>query len=213
MGDRVLGGIVVAALLVAALVYFWAREPAGDIAEPVAIPSFTAPAVKAAPPAAKPATLVPTDCGDLLAGSPNMAALLGQPVDAVSDYAVIGLPSPSVGQLERVTCNYTLVGQTPPGVVLTVAGFTTPEAAAAQRDRNVAAERGDTRAAEPVSIGAAQGVLLTEPGQQLLVVAVDRFLVSAGMQPRLAPGGQGKPVLVDLVQRVLANLLPRRPLH
>ena len=213
MGDHSVAAVTVAALLVTASGYFWAREPAGNIAEPVAIPSFTTPVVQPPPPAPKRTTMVPTECGELLAGSPDMAALLGQPVDAVSNSAVIGLPSPSVGQLERVTCNYTLIGQTQAGVVLTVAGFISADAAAAQRDRNVVAEQRDTRAVEPVLIGAAQVVLLTEPRQHLLFIAVDRYLVTAGMVPGLAPGGQVKPVLIDLVQRVLANLVPRRRLH
>jgi hypothetical protein len=33
------------------------------------------------------------------------------------------------------------------------------------------------------------------------------------MPPAVAPGGQVKPTLVDLVQRVLANLVPKRGLH
>lgn len=205
--------VIVAAALVTAMGYFWAREPSGNIAEPVAVPSFSASTTPAPPPAPNRATLVPTDCGELLAGSPDMAALLGQPVGAVAARAVIGLPSPSVGQLERVTCNYVLAGQSGPSVVLTVAAFTTPDAAAAQRDRNVAAERSDTRASEPVTIGTAVGSLLTEPGRHLLFVSCDRFLVTAAMPPAVAPGGQVKPTLVDLVQRVLANLVPKRGLH
>jgi hypothetical protein len=204
--------VSMAALLVTGLGYVWAREPAGSVAEPVAVPSFSAPTASLAPPAPTRPTLVPTDCADLLAGSPDMPALLGLPVDAVNTRAVIGLPSPSVGQLERVTCTYTVTGQSAPGVVIMVAAFTTPEAAAAQRDRNVAAES-DTRSAEPVSIGAAHGPLLTERGQHLLFVAYDRFLVTAGINPTLAPGGQVKPVLLDLVQRVLANLAPARRRH
>lgn len=212
MGDRKVAAVSVAALLVTGLGYLWAQEPAGSVAGSVALPSFSAPTASLAPRVPSRPTLLPTDCADLLAGSPDMPALLGLPVDAVNTRAVIGLPSPSVGQLERVTCTYTVTGQSAPGVVITVAAFTTPEAAAAQRDRNVTAES-DTRSAEPVSIGAAHGPLLIEPGQHLLFVAYDRFLVTAGINPALAPGSQVKPVLVDLVQRVLANLVPVRRLH
>jgi hypothetical protein len=208
MGDRKVAAVSVAALLVTALAYLWAGEPSGGVAGSVAVPSF-APTASVAPPAPTRPTLLPTNCADLLAGSPDMAALLGLPLDAVNTRAVIGLPSPSVGQLERVTCTYTATGQSAPGVVITAAAFTTPEEAVAQRDRNAAAES-DTRSAEPVSIGAAHGSLLTEPGQHVLFVAYDRYLLTAGMNPALAPGGQVKPVLVDLVQRVLANLAPVR---
>lgn len=208
MGQRRAVAAAVAAVLVLSLTYLWARAPVGGLTQPVAIPRFTGTVAAPPPSASNRATLLPTDCADLLAGGPDMSALLAQPVDSVTVRAIIGQPSPSVGQLERVTCNYTLPGRPTPQLVLTLSAFTTPEAAAAQRDRNLAAEGSDVRATEPAVIGAARGSVLREADGVFLLVAYDRYTVAEDIQPGVAPGGQDVPVLTDLAQRVLANLAP-----
>jgi hypothetical protein len=46
-----------------------------------------------------------------------MTALLGQPIGSLDAYAIVGLPSASVGQLERLSCTYTLPGHNRPILV------------------------------------------------------------------------------------------------
>jgi len=209
MGEQLVASVAIVALLVAALGYLWVGQPPGGHADPVAVPSFSLPVAPPAAPLPPRPTLVPTDCTELLAGSPDVSALLGQPLGSVSTRTVIGQPSPSVGQLERVTCGYILDGRDAPGLVLTVAAFTDPDSANAQRERNTAAERTDTRTLERPALGGVSATLLREPGRDLLLASYGRYTVTASIGPGVAPGGaDSEPVLADLTQRVLSTLLP-----
>jgi hypothetical protein len=204
MGFRVVAVVTFGAVVIAGFV--WAHQPA-PTTNPIRVPGFNAPVTAAATPdPARRDTLLPTNCEDLLAGSVDMAALLGQPVGSVTSHAVVGMPSASVGQLERLTSNYAVPGRPVPTLVLTVAGFTDPAAAAAQRDRNIAAERADTRSSHPVAMGAAQASVLSETDRTMLFVADDRNTLTAALIPGVALAPQTEPILVDLAQRMLPNL-------
>jgi len=208
-----MAGLAVAAVLVAGLSYLWVRSPEGALTSTITLPSFAT--AEVAPPDAAPGrtTLLPTDCTGLLAGSPDMSALLGQPLGSVGTRSVVGQPSPSVGQLERLTCSYSLPGRDAPALVLTATGFTDPGAAAGQRGRNVAAESADTQASRQVELGGARATLLTEPGRTLLLVDYDRYTLTASIAPGVVPAVKPQPVLTDLAQRVLANLVPPANRH
>jgi len=203
-----MAGLAVAAVLVGALSYLWVRPPEGALTSPINLPSFAT--VDVAPPDLAPGrtTLLPTDCTELLVGSPDMSALLGQPLGSVGTHSVVGQPSPSVGQLERLTCSYSVSGRDAPALVLTATGFTDPGAAAEQRGRNVVAEGPDTQAYRQVELGGAQATLLTESSRTLLLVDYDRYTLTASIAPGVVPSDKPDPVLTDLAQRVLANLVP-----
>jgi hypothetical protein len=211
MGLRVVSGLrVVAALAVTTTMIIgvsWAWKPAPSVTDPVPLPGFTAPAsARAAPDPLRRDTLLPTSCADLFNGSPDITALLGQPIDSLDAHPIVGLPSASVGQLERLTCTYTQAGHNQPILVLTVAGFTDPAAAAAQRERNLTAERSDTLTDKPVTMGTAHATLLTEPGHTLLFVAAGRDTLTADLTSGAVPSPQTEPILTDLAQRILPNL-------
>jgi hypothetical protein len=198
-------------VLVAGIGYAWARQPAPVEAGPLPVPGFSTSATGAGLPRAAPrATLLPTDCADLLPGQPDMSALLGRPTDSVGVRSVIGLPAPAVGQLERLTCNYQVRGGGD-GLSLTIAAFTDPGSAAAQRDRNIAAEHLDTVASTSAPLGEARATMLSQRSRQLLMIAYDRYTVTATMAPGVVADNQSGPVLTDLVQRVLPHLAP--PAH
>jgi hypothetical protein len=213
VGGQLIAGLAVAAVLVAGLSYLWVRSPEGALTSKINLPSFAT--AEVAPPDTAPGrtTLLPTDCTELLVSSPDMSALLGQPLGSVGARSVVGRPSPSVGQLERLTCNYSVPGRDAPALVLTVAGFTDPGAAAEQRGRNVAAEGPDTQASRQVGLGGAQATLLTEPNRTLLLVDYDRYTLTASIAPGVIPADQPEPVLTDLAQRVLATLVPPANRH
>ncbi|HTF54668.1 MAG TPA: hypothetical protein VK735_45115, partial [Pseudonocardia sp.] len=92
-------------------------------------------------------------------------------------------------------------------------GFTDPDAAAEQRGRNVAAESPDTQASRQVELGGAKATLLTEPSRTLLLVDFDRYTLSASIAPGVVPADKPEPVLTDLAQRILANLVPPANRH
>jgi hypothetical protein len=208
-----MAGLAVAAVLVAGFSYLWVHSPTGALTSPITLPSFATGDIATPETAPGRTTLLPTDCAELLVGSPDMSALLGQPLGTVGTRSVVGQPSPSVGQLERLTCSYSVPGQGAPALMLTAAGFTDPDAAAEQRGRNVAAESQDTQASRQVELGGAKATLLTEPSRTLLLVDFDRYTLSASIAPGVVPADKPERVLTDLAQRVLANLVPPANRH
>lgn len=188
------------------------------------IPTFSGPASSRAPSPTARDTLLPTDCTDVLSAE-KMAALLGQPVDGVGSRAVIGLPAPSVGQLERVTCRYQrvssgpanrfgapIVAQSGPAdVVIILTAYGTRAQARNQHSTNVAAERSDARSATELSIGSAPAVLFDEGEQDVLLVTTGRSAVSVALRRGVVTSAEPRAVLVDLAQRVLPVLPAETP--
>ncbi|WP_156935156.1 hypothetical protein [Pseudonocardia spinosispora] len=155
-------------------------------------------------------TLLPVDCADMLPGA-NMSALLGQPVDSVDLHTVLGVGSPSVGRLERVACQYRRAGAkkgTPPVLEINAAAYTTPAAADTQMTTNSSAERADAQKVENISIGSARAALFTERGKTVMLVASGRSTITMTMLDGVIAPDQTRPVMVDLVQRVLPTLIP-----
>jgi len=187
----------------------WASSPASRVPPTLPVPSFTAQSGQStgAPAVAPRATLLPADCAEVVTGTVDAAALLGQPTGSVGVRTVLGVAAPSVGLVERMSCGYQR-GQGAPVLQLGLAAFRDAPAAEKQRVRNVAAERGDTRAATPVALGDARAVLLTQPTRSLLMVGYDRYTVTASLARGVVPDPQVGPVLADLVRRVLPTLVP-----
>jgi hypothetical protein len=205
--------VALAFALVAGAVLTWVDAGASNGVSAVVLPTFTAQAEQAAPPPVRSrATLLPADCAEVLSGPVDAAGLLAQPTGSVAVHTVLGVPSTSVGLLERMNCGYRRNGPTrgtgDPMLQLGLAAFSDGSAADGQRLRNVAAERGDTLAAAPIALGEAHAVLLTEPARTVLMTAYDRYTVTASLDRGVFPPAQEGPVLVDLVRRVLPNLAP-----
>lgn len=213
MGVQVATIFAAGVVLVGGIGYAWARQPAVVTGAPLAVPSFSAPAAGAGAAARAPRTsLLPTDCADLLPGQPDMAALLGRPSGSVGVHSVVGVAAPSVGQLERLTCTYQQGGRAN-GLTLTLGAFDDPTGAAAQRDRNIEAERADTLSAEPAPLGVARATVVTERAARLLMVAYDRYTLTVRLAPGVVPDDQQAPMLTDLAQRVLPGLPPGSTRH
>ncbi len=154
-------------------------------------------------------TLLPADCETVFSGV-DMSALLGQPVDSIKAKAVVGVSAPAVGRLEKVTCLYrrsaTKAG--PPDVDLNLYAYTDSQAADHHTDTNIAAERANSHAVDPLSIGTARAVMLAQDGQSMLFVVNGRSAVCLIMRNGVVPDDQMRPIMVDLAQRVLPNLAP-----
>jgi len=177
---------------------------------PESVPTFAAgPTTGARTQAPDRETLLPPDCTDVVSGD-QMSALLGQPVDSVRVHTVLGLPAPSVGRLERVTCQYQRAGNrgATPDVELILAGYAARAAADKQLTTNAAAERSEAQSVENLSIGSARAVLFAERGKTVLMVNSGRSSVSMTMQHGVAPPNETRAVMIDLAQRVLPNLAP-----
>lgn len=180
------------------------------------IPTFPGPGaapVTSAPPPRN--SILPTECDQVLP-SDQLPNLLGLPLGSVRVSALRDVPAPSVGRLERVTCNYTSVGgpgAPPPNtLVLKVltSGFTTPEAAAAQSRVNRDAQAYSGVPAQPVPFGAAEALYYPDPEGPVLVVVYGRVTASFVLTPdQPVPVDQAQPVLVDLALRALPVLVPQ----
>jgi hypothetical protein len=201
--------VAIGIMIVIGFALGWSSLPAAHSASTLAVPSFASQDGRAAaPPVAPRSTLLPTDCADVLTGPADASALLAQPTGSVGVHTVLGLAAPSVGLLERVSCAYQRGGQPSQLLGLNLAAFSDPRSADDQRLRNIAAERGDTRSATPVSLGGAKALLLAERTGARLMVAYDRYTVTATLPPGVVADAQAGPVLVDLVRRVLPTLPP-----
>ncbi|WP_345425109.1 hypothetical protein [Actinomycetospora chlora] len=180
------------------------------------VPTFPGPGaapVTSAPPPRN--SILPTECDQVLA-SDQVPNYLGMPLGSVRVAALRDVPAPSVGRLERVTCNYTSQGgpgAPPPNtLVLKVltSGYTTPEAAAAQSRVNRDAQASSGVPAQPVPFGAAEAIYYPDPEGPVLVVVYGRVTASFTLTPdRPVPVDQAQPVLVDLALRALPVLVPQ----
>ena len=210
VGVRAAVVFALGAILVVGAALGWASTPSEPDGPTLPVPSFSGTTPSAQDPAnlAKRSTLLPIDCADVLSKPVDAAALLAQPVGSLDSSSIIGVPSPSVGMLERLTCTYHRVNQKDPVLVLWMAAFTDAGAAADQRDRNIAAERGDTGASRDVPLGRARATMLTEPSQYVLMLAYDRYDITLTLPKGVVPDAQVEPVLVDLARRVWPDIAP-----
>jgi hypothetical protein len=185
----------------------------------VALPGFTGSARSSSAPAPIPrSTLLAAECPEDLPGPISVAALLGQPVDSVGVRSVRGVPAPSVGLLERVSCTYqrnegagssNSAGPARPVLVVTVAAFRDACSASQQRLRNLAAEQAPPSATSPVPVpGATETTLLDEPAASVLMMDAGRYTLAATLPHGLFPHSQEPSVLADLTGRLLTAILP-----
>lgn len=173
-------------------------------AEPIAVPTFPSPAGQAGPagPGGDDGAL-PDDCGRIFAPA-DLEALLGLPLGSVGVRTTLGVPQPSVGRTERVSCDYTRAGGPGKGrflLDLNASAYVDPAAARGQWQVNVDAEPGDHR---DVPIGAASAVLIERRGEAVLMVAHAASNLTLVLPDQPLPGGRSRgDVLVDLALRVL----------
>ncbi len=179
--------------------------------EVVPVPTFPPPSsATSAPPARESGRLLPADCAELL-GHDELSALLGLPVDSVAVRTVLGVPSPSVGRLERMTCTYTVSPSAPPpqGVVLemVVGAFRDAGAARDQHERNVAVQTGGEPGTVRPELGSATAALVRRGADDVLLTSSDAVTLDLSLAQRPAPLPAAD-LLVDLARRVLARLAP-----
>lgn len=182
------------------------------------IPTFPGPGAAATTSAPPPRSgILPTDCNQVL-GADVLPNLLGLPLGSIKVTALRDVPAPSVGRLERVTCNYTSLGGpgTPPNNALVLkvisGGYANPESAAGQEKINQDSQQQAGIAPEPVPLGAARATFFDDPDGRQLVVVFGRVTTSLtfGTQGPI-PNDQARTVLTDLAQRALPVLVPSGP--
>jgi hypothetical protein len=205
--------VVLASALLSALVA--CSDPSQPSAGSPPIPQFpgpgAAPATSAPPPRN---SILPTDCNQILS-SDSLPNLLGLPLGSVKVNALRDVPAPSVGRLERVTCNYTSNGGSgAPNAgaqvlkVLT-SGYTDGQAATSQAQVNRDAQASSGVRSEEVPLGAAQATYYADPDGPVLTVVYGRVTASFTLAvDRPIPVDQARPVLVDLARRALPVLVP-----
>lgn len=178
----------------------------------VAVPTFPAthPALTTTPPPGPGAGHLPTDC-ELIVGHDELPALFGLPVDSVTVRTVQGVPSPSVGRLERIDCTYMVTdpATAPPGVVLrlTLGRYSDVAAAHDQHDRNVADQGGGASASAQSDLGAAAATVVQRGARTVLLTCYDAVTVDLDLAQRPWPLPP-RDLLTDLARRVLARVAP-----
>ncbi len=178
----------------------------------VPVPTFPSaePSASATAAARETGRLLPADCEELL-GHDELTALLGLPLGSVAVRTVQGVPSPSVGRLERMTCTYTVSPGAPPpqGVVLEmVAGaYRDVGSARDQHERNVAVQQGGELSPARPELGSAAAALVHRDAEDVLLTSSDAITLDLTLADRPAPLPPAD-LLVDLARRVLARLVP-----
>ncbi|WP_219415141.1 hypothetical protein [Pseudonocardia nigra] len=147
---------------------------------------------------------IPDDCVRVLDPA-VIEAVLGLPLGSVGVRTIIGIPQPSVGRTERVSCSY--VG-TPAGPAngrtlldVNASAYTDPDAARNQWRVNADAEDGDRR---ELPIGSASAVLIDRADESVLMVVHGTSNLSLVLPDRPLPGGRPRgDALVDIALRAL----------
>jgi hypothetical protein len=182
----------------------------------IPVPRFptAAAAPTTAPQPAPDAGRLPADCEQLV-GHDELPGLFGLPVDSVTVRTVRGMPSPSVGRVERVDCTYTVTAPAAPGlqgVVLrmTVGRYHDVAAARAQHDRNVADQRAGTSVTTQPDLGATAASMVQRGAESILLTSYGTVTVDFDL---MRPPGPLPPrdLLTDLVRRVLARPTTQPP--
>lgn len=147
---------------------------------------------------------IPDDC-DRVISVADVVALFGLPLDSVAVRSTVGVPEPSVGRTERLTCRYSGTAGGPVRgrtlLELNVSVYTDPQAASKQWRVNADAEDG---ARTELPIGAATAVLIERPGEAVLMVAYNTSNLTLVLPDGPLPGNRPRgDALVDLALRVL----------
>lgn len=155
---------------------------------------------------------VPDDCARLFPDS-ALGAWMGMPLGTVIVRTTIGVPSPSVGRIERVDCEYRGTAGGPARgkmlLKLNAGAFTDSEAAYKQWRTNADNEDGTRR---DVPIGAASAALVERRGEALLMVVYGSGTLTVLLPDRPLPGGRQRgDALLDLALRVLPALAETAP--
>jgi hypothetical protein len=171
--------------------------------QPTAVPTFPDPEQETGAstgPDAE-AGVVPDDCTRILA-APDLEAVLGLPLGSVGVRTTIGVPSPSVGRTERLSCDYTRVGDSAHSLLdVNATAYVDAEAALDQWRINVDAESGESR---EVPLGSAHAVLFEKDDEAVLMIAHSTSNLTLVLPDQPLPGGRSRvDVAVDLALRVL----------
>jgi hypothetical protein len=174
----------------------------------VPVPTFPAGAAVAGVSAAPNDPGIPDDCERIMPTG-DLIAVLGLPLGSVAARTTVGVPAPSVGRIERVTCRYSGTQGRVRGVTLLElnAGRYVDGGAAGRHWRvNADAESGPKR---DVRIGTAPAVLVEGRGEALLTVTYADVAVTLALPPGAptAPGRSPADTLADLAVRVLADVV------
>lgn len=169
------------------------------------LPTFAAPTPGAGTSTGAPAPddgAVPDDCGQLMSAA-DLGALMGLPLDSVTVRTTAGVPEPSIGRTERVTCRYTAAAGNTGGrtlLDLNVSAYTDADAAVGQWRVNAAAEDGARR---ELPIGSASAVLVERSGESVLLAVHGPNNLTFVLPARSTPGDRAPAdALLDLALRV-----------
>jgi hypothetical protein len=199
---RALPAVVLAVVVALAFPACGGSEP-----DPTAVPTFPEPAQGAGPSTgpSEESGVVPDDCGRILA-APDLEAVLGLPLGTVSVRTTIGVPAPSVGRTERVTCDYSRVGEARgPLLNLNATAYAAPDAALAQWRTNVDAESGEPR---EVPLGSASAAIFEKDDEAVLMVSHATSNLTLVLPNQPLPGGRSRAdVIIDLALRVLPTVV------
>ncbi|HVL86177.1 MAG TPA: hypothetical protein VM367_18075 [Pseudonocardia sp.] len=177
----------------------------------VAVPTFSTPEPSSTPGVPAPEERLPGDCGRLL-GVEDVEALLGLPLGTAGVRTVVGVPAPSVGRTERVSCRYTMSGVAPGFargarlIDLDTGVYVDGDAAARHWRTNTGVEDG---AAREITIGTASGILVERPAEAVLFVVSGPSTVTVTLPSAVRVGERAAAdTLVDLALRVLPRVTP-----
>lgn len=176
------------------------------------VPTFAAPGPTgpARGAGAGPAGKLPDDCARVLSAD-DLGALFAMPLGSVSLGTVRGVPEPSVGRTERLSCRYTGNGSPAPLLELNIGRYTDPISASDHWKLNSDAERAAGGVSRDVSIGSAPAVLVERGTETVLTVVYGVDMLTFVLPGNSAGGRPAADALVDLALRALPPITATAP--
>ncbi len=179
--------------------------------EELPIPTFAPSAADPSPGASgAPDGRLPAACDRLLSAG-DLGALFAMPLGSVSVHTIRGVPEPSVGRVERLTCSYTTGGGSMALLELNIGRYADAASASDHWKLNSAAERAGEGSSRDVPIGSAPAVLVEHRGETVLLVAYGVDTLTFVLPGDAAGGRLAADALVDLALRVLRPIAATAP--
>jgi hypothetical protein len=176
------------------------EPPSRAGAPPPALPQFT---TSAEPPPARTERAVPNTCGQVITPL-DLDDLLETRISGATS-EVVGTPVPAIGRTARIDCYFGIPGRDrdKAALVVTLAAYSTPEAAGERVERTLADERARGARITDVEVGPDRGALIEGAGR-IVVARHGRITVVVRASIGAVPGDQAARVLPEIADRALA---------
>ena len=174
--------------------------PPGPPGTPPALPQFT---TTTEPPSTRTERTVPRTCDQVITAA-DLDKLLETRISGATA-EIVGTPMPAIGRTARIDCYFGIPGRdrAKAALVVTLAAYSTPDAADARIDRTAADEQAQGARITGIAVGPDPGLLI-EGAARIVVARHGRVTVVVQAATTAVPGDQAARVLPKIADRALS---------